>query len=439
MNKHIISLIVFLLIFYSSYAQTLAVTFKKRSDAHGQIVDKDTVQRESKELIHPVTLLIDEKNIPESDRYKYEITVKSEQKTNLSTAEYKLNFNSTTLDKTSKEYTFYIIITASDHTDIERSVYLSVSVSKIGATTNENSATASTSHELVVFPSKSLNTYNYLAYVGTNFDLVDGVQAKNLFFATNLMSAPVRKRGFGFSLTLYGNRTTTSTDTSGRTTYTSKAVPIGGDSARFYMESGIKTINRVSDNLGASFSPLIRLFGHLSDPEHVVQLYYAPQFEFIWRRTTITTRYTDVQLVDSIDRADRPFSGPIILTDPVLRTPINIYDIYLGLIGVLMNHENKFVSVRIQVAIGWNFSYTSGRGTGLTRGGQLATFYTRTNQPFFFTRAWITEPVSGITIGAEVSNTLFMKEKAQPYYNVTLSKAINLSSLASIFQPVTTR
>ncbi|RYD69519.1 MAG: hypothetical protein EOP53_27025, partial [Sphingobacteriales bacterium] len=45
-------------------------------------------------------------------------------------------------------------------------------------------------------------TYNYLGYLGTNFDLVDGVQAKNLFFATNIFIPSDTK--WGFSLGLYG-------------------------------------------------------------------------------------------------------------------------------------------------------------------------------------------------------------------------------------------
>jgi hypothetical protein len=146
-----------------------------------------------------------------------------------------------------------------------------------------------------------------------------------------------------------------------------------------------------------------------------------------------------VQLVDSVDRPNRPFSGTVILTEPSSKTNLNVYDIYLGLLGVMVNHENKFISVRVNAALGLNVSYVAGRGGGATRANEIKTSYTRISQMFFFTRTWITEPVSGVTIGAEVSNTLFRRANAQPYFNVTLSKAINLSSLAGIFQPVTSR
>jgi len=422
-----------LILMYSSavHSQSISIVFTK---------DADTIQRSASEVIHPVTIKVEENKIPEKDRSTYLLKVEIDETTStLPRSAYSIDFNTVTIDKLSNEYTFYIRIKKDEETDRERNIDLNIEIyDKDGKKVSINSAKNITKYSLMVDAFRRLHTTNYLAYVGTNFDLVDGVQAKNLFFATSIFSAPIKKRGIGFSLTLYGNRTTTTTDTSGRVSYQSRAVPIGGDSARFYTEEALKTSSRVSDNLGASFSPVIGL-GKISSPDNIVQLYYAPQLEFIWRRTTIVTRYTDAKVVDSLDRAERPFSRPISLTEPVTKTPINIYDIYLGLIGMMLVHENNFISVRIQTALGWNVSYTAGRGNGLTRGEELKSSYRRSDQGYFFARAWITEPKSGVTIGAEVSNTMFNGSNAQPYYNVTLSKAINLSSLGGIFQPVTTR
>jgi hypothetical protein len=48
----------------------------------------------------------------------------------------------------------------------------------------------------------------------------------------------------------------------------------------------------------------------------------------------------------------------------------------------------------------------------------------------------ITEPKSGLTLQAEIVNTLIYP---RPYYVVTLSKALGFQNLGSIFAPITSR
>jgi len=291
---------------------------------------------------------------------------------------------------------------------------------------------------LIVGGTRTINNYNYLGYVGTNFDLVDGVKAQNLFFAVNLFAPPQLKGdGFGFNLTLYGNRSLTATDTSGRVNIPSKVVGLGGDSARYYREEALKTVSRVSDNLGATFSPLIRL-GRMSDHDRKTQVLYAPQLEFIWRRTKVTTKYSDNILIDSGRVIQgRPITGTIILTPPNEIVPINIYDFYLGALGLVLNHENNFISVRLQGSIGVNYRYAS--DSKKYNSSNNLPSYTRSVNIQSYVRAWITEPTSGLTFGAEVSNTIGKLDNYQPYYNVTLSKAFNLNALGAIFNPVISR
>lgn len=411
------------------YAQDIAIKFSKI---------EERVRRDTTEVIVAVKLEVDKiENI--DDKSKYTLTAKvDDAKSTLPKSAYSIDFNTITLDKLSRNYTFYIRIKKDDESDRDRSININLEILKVGETNPliNRAPVDSSTFSLIVQAIQALNNYNYLAYIGTNFDLVDGVQAKNLFFATSIFKAPLgKKQGFGFTLTLYGNRTTTVTDTTGRVDYISKIVPLKGDSARYYTENALKTINRVSDNLGASFSPLISI-GNFSS---IAQFYYAPQFEFIWRRTTITTQYNDSRIVDSLDRPNRPIIRPITITDPITKTPVNVYDIYLGIIGGILNHSNKYISVRIQAAIGWNFTYAAGRGSGVTRDNEIKMNYSRHNQAYLYARTWITEPTSGVTIGAEVSNTLFRREKAQPYWNVTLSKAIDLSALGAVFKPVISR
>ncbi|MEZ2445671.1 hypothetical protein AB6805_28345 [Chitinophaga sp. RCC_12] len=396
---------------------------------------KDTIRR-GDEVIYPVTIQVDSIKINADSLPLYTITFKeNEEKSTLPKSAYSMDFTSTTLDKLGKEYTFYLRVKKDKESDRDRLLFLNFEITKNGKKVNINNAKNDTELALTIQGLKTLQAFNYLAYIGTNFDLVDGIKAQNLFFATNIFVAP-RPTGkdWGFTLTLYGNRTMTTTDTT-QPRYTARAVPIGGDSARFFTEEATLTTNRVSDNLGASFSPLIRLWG-LSSPEKTAQIYYAPQFEFIWRRTRITSTYSGAKVIDSIDRANRPFTTTLILTPPNSVTPINVYDVYLGFLGILLNHENKHISIRVQASLGLNISYTAGN-SGVSRATKV--LYSKDSNAFFFTRAWITEPLSGLTFGAEVANTFGRKDNAQPYYNVTLSKAINLNALAVIFQPVATR
>lgn len=250
--------------------------------------EKDTISRDIKPDVLPITLKGDLGKIDKDSLKFYTVAVKTnDEKSTFARASYNLNFNSFTLDKLSAafEYTFYLNLLADPNTDRERHLYLYLEITK-NDKQEVNAADSNLTLDILVHPYSGIKKYNYLAYVGTNFDLVDGIQAKNLFFATSIFSTPeIKKGGFGFFLTLYGNRAVTSTDISDRVRYAPKIVPLPGDSARTYFEEALKTVTRVTDNLGATFSPLIRIGKTLGDPKRETQLYYAPQFELIWRRS----------------------------------------------------------------------------------------------------------------------------------------------------------
>lgn len=433
-RKITLSILCFLLAGTALAQKQVSISFKKQTDA---------IEKKSVETVYPITINTDLEKLSTDKRKFYTLTIKpDDKKSSFPRSGYELNFNSIPLDKLKPEYTLYLTLKKDTAVDLERHLHLifeltgedkadTIALKNIGDTSRR-------SLDITIKPTRVLNSYNYLGYIGTNFDLVDGVQAKNLFFATNVFAPPKSKGdGFGFSLLLYGNRALTATDTSGRGKFPSKIVPLPGDSARTYYEEALKTATRVTDNLGASFSPLIRLGGSLSDPARETQLYYAPQFEFIWRRTKLTTIYSENVLVDSVDRANRPISNTILLTSEKEVTSFNVYDVYLGLVGAVLKHENSNISIRIQASTGINYSYTAMRNGKVQ--SVLFIPYDRKWNIFFFARAWITEPNSGLTFGAEVSNNFIKKNSHQPYFNVTLSKALNLNSLGKIFLPVSSQ
>jgi hypothetical protein len=402
---------------------TIEVSFKNTNE---------TFDRADKEVTYPITIKVDKEKYIKSTPDLNVVSIKTnDAKSSFARKDYALNFNSVPLEKLANEYTFYITIKDTSLTE-DKHLILNIEISNAGDLVNLNSAKANTELDILIKSRKQFKQYNYLAYVGTNFDLVDGIKAKNLFFATNSFVPPKGKgKGFGFNLTLYGNRTLTATDSSSKVRIASRIVGLGGDSARTYFDEATKTVSRVTDNLGGSFSPLIRIGKTMGNSNRSTQLYYAPQFEFIWRRTKMTTAYTDKKLVDSVTRQNRPIVGSINLTPEMETASFNVYDVYLGLIGALLNHENEHIIIRVQSSVGFNITYTA---LGKVAMADLKTQYDRKVNIFSFTRAWIMEPKSGVTFGAEVSNTFLKKNGYQPYFNVTLSKALNMSGLAGLFK-----
>lgn len=275
---------------------------------------------------------------------------------------------------------------------------------------------------------ESIDDYRYLAYIGTNFDLVDGIKTNNLFFATNIF-VPRYTEAVGFAVSLYGNRTFTATDTTGTSNFISKRIG-HGDSAWIFNSKGLATRTRTSDNLGAVVQPLIPLW-KLSLKNTPIQLYYAPHFEFIWRRTHITTEIKNPVFLDSsYNASDEPFYGTVEASLKATKS-FNIYDVHYAILGFMVVHETKDISVRLNVAGGYNKTYFPSGSDNY-----LNSLYSSRDDMSFIGRLWITEPVSGITFQAEVIN---YSNFPNPYYGVTFSKALRLKHVSSIFQPITTR
>lgn len=303
---------------------------------------------------------------------------------------------------------------------------------------------------LTILPSEEqpLSSYKYLGYLGTNFDIVEGKpQVKNLFFATNIF-IPEKKR-WGFSIGIYGNRSFTRTDTSRQTTFESKIDRLNDSTTVRSFDSAKQVTNRVSDNIGAYFMPLIPIKFLSEGP---LRLYYAPQFEFIWRKTTLDNFYLDNKTVRNDTARNRfPANTAFPLITPLnTKVDFNVYDAYVGFVGLLLRYETEDISVRLNSSVGVNFNYVPIGGlseTTLPSGvSSIYPTYDRQNRWFFFGRLWITEPTTGLTLGAEISNYFGYRHvgstkisRAQPYYNVTLSKAFDLKNLVSVVKPLSSR
>jgi hypothetical protein len=282
----------------------------------------------------------------------------------------------------------------------------------------------------------TLRGFRYLAYVGTNFDLVDGTKAKNLFFATNVFLPPLKKYSMGMYLSLYGNRTMSRIDS---LNFQERLTARRDDTSYYsFVRQGAVKTTTVSDNLGAYVNGLIKL-GGASNPSNLIQLYLSPSMEFVWRRIEQTgeisrTLYKDTLIVRGpSDQLPR---------DQVTKLQTNQFAFNIGFAGFTLVHESKDICMRLFMTAGYSSLYYPGAGKKVNADGTTDSFdllgaaYEKKWDMFFSGKLWITEAVTGITLQAEVTNNL---RDPRPYYGVTLSKAFNFQNIGKIFQPIIAR
>ncbi len=275
----------------------------------------------------------------------------------------------------------------------------------------------------------SISGYSYLAYIGTNFDLIDGGKAAQIFFAVNVFLPPLKKKAVGYYLSLYGNRTMSIMDSVGDLRRTTKYVSLTDTSYMSYSMQMSRISSIQSDNLGAYSSPLIRL-GNISNIENRIKVFLAPTLEFVWRRTKLETRYTNGKHLDSI--MEKGSIRGIMEFSDVQEYRFNEYNFNSGL-GLMVVHESDNISVRVHVSAGYGIIYTPLKDNKST---EPIMTYRKARDVFFTGRAWISEATTGLTLQAEIFNSMI---NPRPFYGVTLSKALNFKSLGTIFQPITKR
>lgn len=371
--------------------------------------------------------------------YKVKIIVDSDKST-LASVDYKLDFPEKTFDKVNEVENFgYLTIKKDTVEDRTRLICLKVQIYKNDALLPDSLNWGRLFLSVKVNgvkPLDSFKSYNYLAYVGTNFDLVDGPRSKNLFFATNIFLTPLKKKSVGLYLSLFGNRTMTITDTTGNIIRVKSLVYHSDTTYKRFSEQTTLLRTQVSDNLGAYISPLIKL-GSASSKENILQLYYTPSLEFVWRRTHVTSLFTNSTNLDSSIEIGK-FQGRLDYEN-TSTAHFNEFVFNAGLIGFMVVHESKDISVRVHSSVGYSSTFSplnylkprENEGASTTN-----TSYREQHDIFYTGRAWITEPMTGLTLQAEITNTL---KNPRPYYGVTLSKAINFQGLGKIFQPIIAR
>ncbi len=357
-------------------------------------------------------------------------------KTTLDSNSFSVDFRETTFNSLRENNAVYLTLKKDSITDRERKIILDLKVKNkegkvVDSVMGPNKQMEITISEII--KKDSLNDFSYLAYIGTNFDLVDGIKAKNLFFASNILLKPKDKPGrMGFYLSLFGNRTMTTSDSLSNVKRTYK-ISGGQDGNTIYThrEQADLLITKVSDNLGAYMSPIVNI-GTVSRSQNNVQLYYSPSLEFVWRRTRSTNVYSNGRNRDSVLVSGT--NNGLIEFGPKSVQYANEFNFNAGVLGLFIAHENKQISVRVHLSTGYSRQYFPERNSNISSENNIG--YLKNEDIFFTGRAWITEATSGITLQAEITNT---RKIPKPYYGVTLSKALNFKNLGTFFSPITSR
>ncbi|MBX2950853.1 MAG: hypothetical protein KF870_00005, partial [Leadbetterella sp.] len=407
------------------------------------LIDTTILQRDKvKKSIYSYTLKtkLNNKNLVFLKNYVVTV-VPDLKKCSLPFSEFEVDFKPTRLSEIDEETRFFIILYPNNKLDAPREINLVVKFeSELDPDLEKIKNTSSISEFIIrigINQQDNLKQYNYLAYVGTNFDLVDGIRANNLFFATNFYQIPKKKNnenknyGFGFNSTIYGNRAITMTEEFGRKPYTKGFVIVPGkDSVTKIEEEGLLVESKVVDNLGASLSPLIDLF-NLGKDNRIIKIFWSPQIEFIRKRYTTTREYKDIK---EIGRTKEYSSAPytIELTPPIKKDSYDKYDWNISPLSAFLIHENENISIRFQCMVGLRMRYSSSRL--ISPRGSIDRGFDSQYRFIASAKAWITEPKSGITLQAEFSNIMF--KDREPFFNITLSKAISFENLGSIFSPI---
>lgn len=404
---------------------------------------KIEVKRQKSDFIVPLKLINKTKNLNKDSLKLYQCRIKvNGEETTIINAGYKIYFKNQGLDELDNEKEFFIKIKKDTIPDRKRKLVLDIEILKNDTVQNKINDAKYKRIEIIFNSYKeSLSGYKYLAYVGTNFDLVEGINAKDLFFATNVFSEPEigKNRNVGFYLSIYGNRAFTQTDSAGSIRRETKFTAVTDSTTLRTRNTNYFVNKRVTDNIGAYISPLIRLKIFKSrNINRKINLYYSPSLEFVYRRTNLS--YTDLNIGVSdtlvinqsfeevISNPDNERESLNLPLRPLFSQTFNEYSFNAGVIGLFLSLENEKISVRVHGSVGYSSNYNR----TFSRGG-ISDNFQQQSDIFFSGRAWVTDSKTGITLQAEVTNTA---NNPRPFFAATLSKAFNFKKIGDFFQPI---
>ncbi len=392
---------------------------------------KVNIQRKSKEIsLKKVKLNMS--NLSGDTLYHISIQI-DQSKTTLAPKDYLIELTNSQVNGVSNgsDINCYITIFPDSLPDRKRYIYFSIQVSVNGRTVSHLNTSENQLLVLEVNDYQELDHMDYLAHLGTNFDLVDGIQPKNLFFATNAF-IPNKKTKFpatGVYFSLYGNRSFSSSDSLKNISRLIEVEPLSDSSQLEIRQMSNRMSIFSSDNLGAQVSFPIAI-SNLSNKQNTAKAWLSPTAEFIWRRSKNKISYINIGGIDTTLTKRTKSELPSIIQDNEFTINTNRFEFNYG-IGFFLDHTNDNISIRFNWAVGNSTPYLFQSSRSISN---EAKFSELASDIYFSGKLYIIEPKSGITFQAEVFNR---KRTPSPYYVVTLSKALKFRTLGNIFTPLT--
>jgi hypothetical protein len=296
---------------------------------------------------------------------------------------------------------------------------------------------------------------------GSNFDLLDGVKAQNLYagiymFEKDIASIFCKKNNLGFTGGVYESKSTSiSTSSDSGLIYrdgTSFLFDSAGPSPnlqgyRYYRDTGSFTTTTNVQSIGILFSPHLRLDRRRAD-DNGFHVFASAYFEMLWQRVTSsfdyskTGRDTTYFASSPAEVAKQNYKESSLNADyrsqyiglglPFYLTESNAFTLYINDVFGVCNQQFS----AIQANRPFN---TKDSSNYLLKNNQLDNTFVETKKswnPFYLLQFRLTEGTYGIVFAGEVRGLLL--QDAKPVISLSLSKKFDLGELVkTIVKPFT--
>jgi len=267
---------------------------------------------------------------------------------------------------------------------------------------------------------KKADSNRYRMMIGTNFDFVDGVQAKDLYYHLQFFVPEAYRMGnkvFGFIGGIQQNRQVSQLDTSIKHYYKGKGYfadsfrlssysSVGRDSFRVIRADQVTYQRTTSTNVMQLYiEPVFGLSNPLRNTES--KLYFLLHADLQYRRVRFEEKL-NYNLRDTVTLGRASFSKYTALNESVVTSETQYHFNYGA--GILLHHQNEYVDMYAKMLLG------------------LSSIQENKTKSFYATEVGIRVLNSNIMFGAEYRG--LFSEHAPQYLNVYLSKAFALSKLA---------
>jgi hypothetical protein len=291
---------------------------------------------------------------------------------------------------------------------------------------SDSSETPSNYFFLQVYEKKDKNEPDSMKYrfmIGTNFDFIDGVQAKNLYYHLQVFQPKAVSKSFGFIGGIQQNRQVSQTDTLFPQTIKQSANffrdslrnasfrTLSADSFRITRLDSVK-FNQISTAtiFQIYIEPTFKIFTTPSENPSKTELLALLHGDIHFRRTKYEESYS-YKVIDSVTvgRSGRSKYTPI--PDGTIIKQINNFQFHYGA-GLLLHHENTFIDLYAKFMVG------------------IVTVTKNNSKGFYASELGIRAPGINVMLGAEYRG--LMGEHNPQYFNVYLSKVFSLNKLKDL-------